>query len=53
MENMEPGLRLTARTVGKSIEETDKVWFTDMALTGWESHPDVYEVLKKSTTGEA
>lgn len=52
MESMEPGLRLTARTVAKSIEETDKVWFTDMALTGWESHPDVYQVLKKWTTCE-
>ena len=47
MESMEPGLRLTARTVAKSIEETDKVWFTDMALAGWESHPDVDQVLKK------
>ena len=47
MENMEPGLRMTARTIAKAIEETDKVWFGDMALTGWESLPDVYQVQKK------
>ena len=53
MENIEPGLKLTAGAVAKAVDETDQVWFSDMALEGWGSHPDLYQILKKLTTGYA
>ena len=37
---------VTARVVAKSVDETDQVWFTDMAMEGWGSHPDLYQILK-------
>ena len=46
MENIEPGLKLTAKAVAKSVDETDQVWFADMALEKWGSRPDLHQISK-------
>ena len=53
MENIVPGLELTARAVAKSVDETDQACFPDMALEGWGNHPNLYQILKKLITGDA
>ena len=44
---------MIARAVAKSVDETDQVWFADMALEGWGSHPNLHQILKKLTACDA
>lgn len=49
---MQSGLKAVARLVANTNEQADDQWLTSNAVGGWDKNQDLYQLLKRQTSGD-